>query len=95
MDSSIIKGVKNQRGITIIAIKKMQINIDEKVLDFVSLKILLYIGEKINVKINPVIIESKIGLSKKKESTMRIVRTIVVVTFLKKASSIKEYGSQI
>jgi len=41
IDSSMIIGVKNQRGIKINAIKIIQIEIEEKVFDFVNLKMRL------------------------------------------------------
>jgi len=41
------------------------------------------------VKINPVIIESKIGFSRKKDRTTSIAKMITEVTFLKNASSMK------
>ena len=56
---------------------------EDKLGFFVSLTIRLYTGVKINARINPKIIESKIGFNKKKDKTIRINNIIIVAIFLR------------
>lgn len=43
----------------------------------------LYTGVKANAKINPTIIDNKIGFNKKKDKTIRRIKIIAVIIFLK------------
>jgi len=66
----------------------MQIRAAERFFEDTFVKDQSYTGEKINAKINPIIIESKRGFSKRKDKTKSAHKIIVVVIFLKYTSSI-------
>jgi hypothetical protein len=76
-------GVKNHNGKAISKINMKQIKIAERFFDLVNLRVQLYTGVKINAKINPTIIDNKIGFNKKKDKTKRAITILVVITFLK------------
>ena len=64
----------------------------EKFFDFVILKIQLYTGAKITVKIIPTIIDSKIGFNMRKAKTARTESITVRITLFKYSSSILIIG---
>jgi hypothetical protein len=43
----------------------------------------LYTGVKANARINPTMIDNKIGFNKKKDKTIRQIKIIAVMIFLK------------
>ena len=81
-------GVKNQKGKTIINIKKKQIKPAERFFERTIFKINLCKGVKINANIIPTIKDNKIGFNKRKDRARRIIKIIVVMIFLKYSSLI-------
>ena len=83
-----ITGVKIQNGTIIIRARAALTIPAERFLDFVFLCNKAYTGPNMNARSIPIIMDIKIGLTRRKERTMSTISKIEVITLLKYASSI-------